>query len=327
MVVVPRVDPSLPGRRPSVSSPNCRSSGGWACCWPAGAVVWELRRAVPRWPAMVVGLAALALVLHGTLPAVESVPRFSTAYTVAGFSEYLGRTGHAPAAARREDVVAGHVRGRRHGRPGHGGEHPVVPPLVPARVEPGLPDPPQGHRQHLPPHPACPVGSPRPVRGRQLDRSGLLLPPGPQSVPVPGGRGHRHPGVQRRRVPTAPRRLRPPDPSVGRRQAGCPAHRQAALRRGGGRAARPRDHIPSPRGTARRAPPRPRVRPPCPTRSPRPPCASCSSGWPSPVGPGSACSGCSWPASCGRGCPGRAMPTGRTIWPRCSARPGTSVRR
>jgi hypothetical protein len=61
----------------------------------AGAVVWELRRDVPRWPGMVVSLAALALVLHGTLPAVEAVPRFSTAYSVAGFSEYLGRTGRA----------------------------------------------------------------------------------------------------------------------------------------------------------------------------------------------------------------------------------------
>lgn len=61
----------------------------------AGAIVWELRRADPRWPSMVVGLGALALVLHGTLPAVEAVPRFSTAYSVAGFSEYLGRTGRA----------------------------------------------------------------------------------------------------------------------------------------------------------------------------------------------------------------------------------------
>ena len=61
----------------------------------AGAVVWELRRPDPRWPSMVVGLGALALVLHGTLPATEAVPRFSTAYDVAGFSEYLGRTGRA----------------------------------------------------------------------------------------------------------------------------------------------------------------------------------------------------------------------------------------
>jgi hypothetical protein len=61
----------------------------------AGAVVWELRRAAPRWPSMVVGLGALALVLHGTLPATEAVPRFSSAFTVAGFSEYLGRTGQA----------------------------------------------------------------------------------------------------------------------------------------------------------------------------------------------------------------------------------------
>ncbi|MGO8872560.1 MAG: hypothetical protein ACLQPH_14375 [Acidimicrobiales bacterium] len=61
----------------------------------AAAIVWELRRSAPRWPSMVVGLCAFALILHGTLPATEVVPRFSTAYDVAGFSEYLGRTGQA----------------------------------------------------------------------------------------------------------------------------------------------------------------------------------------------------------------------------------------
>ncbi len=61
----------------------------------AAAVLVELRREEPRWPSMVVGLCALAVVLHGTLPATETVPRFSTEYYVAGFSDYLGRTGHA----------------------------------------------------------------------------------------------------------------------------------------------------------------------------------------------------------------------------------------
>ena len=61
----------------------------------AAAIVLELRRDAPRTLAMVVLLAAFALILHGTLPATETVPRFSTAYYVAGFSEYLGRTGQA----------------------------------------------------------------------------------------------------------------------------------------------------------------------------------------------------------------------------------------
>jgi hypothetical protein len=61
----------------------------------AAAILVELRRETPRWPAMVAGLCALALVLHGTMPATETVPRFSTEYYVAGFSDYLGRTGHA----------------------------------------------------------------------------------------------------------------------------------------------------------------------------------------------------------------------------------------
>jgi len=61
----------------------------------AAAVLTELVDDAPRWPAMVAGLCALAVVLHGTLPATETVPRFSTEYYVAGFSDYLGRTGHA----------------------------------------------------------------------------------------------------------------------------------------------------------------------------------------------------------------------------------------
>jgi len=61
----------------------------------ATAIVLELRREEPRFATMAVALFAFALILHGTLPATEPVPRFSTAYYVAGFSEYIGRTGQA----------------------------------------------------------------------------------------------------------------------------------------------------------------------------------------------------------------------------------------
>ena len=68
----------------------------WLGAFLAGAaVVMELRRDHPRFAGMCVSLFALAMVLHGTLPATEPAPRFSTAYSVAGFSEYIGRTGHA----------------------------------------------------------------------------------------------------------------------------------------------------------------------------------------------------------------------------------------
>src|SRR5665213_2090482 len=53
----------------------------WTGAFLAGfSVVVELRRDHPRFGAMCVSLFALALVLHGTLPATEPVPRFSTAY-------------------------------------------------------------------------------------------------------------------------------------------------------------------------------------------------------------------------------------------------------
>jgi hypothetical protein len=61
----------------------------------AAAIVVELRRDTPRPAVMVFVLAAFALILHGTLPATEPVPRFSAAYIVAGFSDYIGRTGRA----------------------------------------------------------------------------------------------------------------------------------------------------------------------------------------------------------------------------------------
>ena len=59
------------------------------------AIALELRREVPRAIVMVPLFGALALILHGTLPATEPVPRFSAAYIVAGFSDYIGRTGTA----------------------------------------------------------------------------------------------------------------------------------------------------------------------------------------------------------------------------------------
>ena len=59
------------------------------------AIFLELRQNAPRAVVMVPLLVALALILHGTLPATEPVPRFSAAYIVAGFSDYIGRTGNA----------------------------------------------------------------------------------------------------------------------------------------------------------------------------------------------------------------------------------------
>jgi hypothetical protein len=59
------------------------------------AIFVELRRETPRAAVMVLLLVGLALILHGTLPATEPVPRFSAAYIVAGFSDYIGRTGAA----------------------------------------------------------------------------------------------------------------------------------------------------------------------------------------------------------------------------------------
>ncbi len=57
------------------------------------SVISELTRPVPRTTAMVWSLLVLAFVLHGTLPAAESTPRFGAAYAVSGFSDYVGRTG------------------------------------------------------------------------------------------------------------------------------------------------------------------------------------------------------------------------------------------
>ena len=59
------------------------------------SVAAELARPRPRTTAMVVALIAVVLVFHGTLPAAESVPRFSAAYYISGFTDYLARTGTA----------------------------------------------------------------------------------------------------------------------------------------------------------------------------------------------------------------------------------------
>jgi hypothetical protein len=57
------------------------------------AVIVELVRESPRLGAMVVCIVAVALVLHGTLPASEVTPRFDSAYDIAGFADYIGRFG------------------------------------------------------------------------------------------------------------------------------------------------------------------------------------------------------------------------------------------
>lgn len=48
----------------------------------------------PRTPVVVFAIIAFALVLHGTLPASESTPRFEAAYTIAGFANYIAQHGH-----------------------------------------------------------------------------------------------------------------------------------------------------------------------------------------------------------------------------------------
>ncbi len=47
-------------------------------------------------PALLGGmLIAIVLALHGVTSVIESAPRFPTGYQIAGFTEYIGRTGHA----------------------------------------------------------------------------------------------------------------------------------------------------------------------------------------------------------------------------------------
>ena len=53
----------------------------------------EIQRDTPRTAPCVLSLVALTLVLHGTLPATEVTPRFAAAYTIAGFSDQLAKTG------------------------------------------------------------------------------------------------------------------------------------------------------------------------------------------------------------------------------------------
>lgn len=58
------------------------------------ALASELSRKNPRIISTVLTIVGLALVLHGTLPASESAPRFGTAFDIAQFTEQLARTGH-----------------------------------------------------------------------------------------------------------------------------------------------------------------------------------------------------------------------------------------
>lgn len=48
----------------------------------------------PTVPVVLVALSSFLLVLHGTLPLSEATPRFASAYTIAGFTQYVGATGH-----------------------------------------------------------------------------------------------------------------------------------------------------------------------------------------------------------------------------------------
>lgn len=59
-----------------------------------GAMVLALVPARPRAVVVLGSLVAFALVLHGTLPAAESTPRFEAAYTIAGFAQYIAQHGH-----------------------------------------------------------------------------------------------------------------------------------------------------------------------------------------------------------------------------------------
>ena len=59
-----------------------------------GAVALALVPATPRTTVVIGTILAFALVLHGTLSAAESTPRFEAAYTVAGFANYIALHGH-----------------------------------------------------------------------------------------------------------------------------------------------------------------------------------------------------------------------------------------
>ncbi|MHB8506225.1 MAG: hypothetical protein ACYDEN_11015, partial [Acidimicrobiales bacterium] len=58
------------------------------------AIATALRRCNPSGVDAVCALVSLAFILHGTLPASEPVPRFDAAYSIAGFTDLLARTGH-----------------------------------------------------------------------------------------------------------------------------------------------------------------------------------------------------------------------------------------
>lgn len=60
----------------------------------SGSVALALVPSKPNAPVMLFTVVAFAFVLHGTLPAAESTPRFEAAYTVAGFAGYIAQHGH-----------------------------------------------------------------------------------------------------------------------------------------------------------------------------------------------------------------------------------------
>lgn len=57
------------------------------------SLVIQLLEQEPRTATIAVSIVAFAVVLHGTLPAAERIPRFGAAYYIAGFTDYVGRTG------------------------------------------------------------------------------------------------------------------------------------------------------------------------------------------------------------------------------------------
>ncbi len=57
------------------------------------AIATEAVRQRPRSATLFLGTVSLAVILHGTLPAVETAPRFDAAYSIAGFTNQLARTG------------------------------------------------------------------------------------------------------------------------------------------------------------------------------------------------------------------------------------------
>jgi hypothetical protein len=67
----------------------------WAALLFTGAaVVLALIPQRPWTPGILAALGSMLLVLHGTLPFAEHIARFASAYTIAGFAQYVADTGH-----------------------------------------------------------------------------------------------------------------------------------------------------------------------------------------------------------------------------------------